>query len=212
MHVDHLIFAAGPEGLESTVERLGSQLGAKFINGGFHPRFGTRNNLLPLTDGRYLEVVEVLDHPAADKAVFGQAVRARMEMGGGWLGWVVSVPDLAPFEQRLERQAVPGSRHFPDGRLLEWEQIGIKGLMADPQLPYFLKWKSEEDVLPAALEGSITAKTIQIAGSKPRVEEWLGVELDEQFDGVALEFLSPNGTPGLDAVVFDVPGKGEVRI
>lgn len=212
MHVDHLIFAAGPEGLESTVERLGSQLGAKFINGGFHPRFGTRNNLLPLTGGRYLEVVEVLDHPAADKAVFGQAVRARSELGGGWLGWVLSVDDLSPYEQRLERQAVPGSRHFPDGRLLEWEQIGMKGLMADPQLPYFLKWKSEADLLPAALHGEITLKKLQIAGSRPRIEEWLGIEIGDTLDGVEIDFTSPNGTPSMDAAVFDVPGLGEIRI
>ena len=159
MHVDHLVFAAGPDGLEAEVQRLGERFGAKFKDGGFHPRFGTRNNILPLTDGRYLEVVEVLDHPAADKAVYGQAVRARSELGGGWLGWVVRVDDLAPIEERLGRSAVDGARHFPDGRLLEWKQIGIKGLMADPQLPYFLKWESPADVLPSALHGETRDRT-----------------------------------------------------
>ncbi|MET1007327.1 MAG: VOC family protein, partial [Propionibacteriaceae bacterium] len=94
MHLDHLSFAAGHEGLRGTAERLGELLGAEFTDGGFHPRFGTRNQILPLSNGHYLEVVEVLDHPAADKAPFGQAVRSRTEAGGGWLGWVVSVDDL----------------------------------------------------------------------------------------------------------------------
>ena len=83
MRLDHLSFAAGPEGLAETIRRLGAHLGATFLDGGFHPRFGTRNSILPLTDGHYLEVVEVLDHPAADKAPFGQAVRARSR--GRWL-------------------------------------------------------------------------------------------------------------------------------
>ena len=61
--------------------------------------------ILPLEEGRYLEVVEVLDHPASDKAPFGQAVRARSADGGGWLGWVVAVEDLAPAEERLGREA-----------------------------------------------------------------------------------------------------------
>src|SRR6188768_977648 len=135
MHLDHLSSAAGPEGLDATAQRLGKQLRAAFSDGGFHPRFGTRNRILPLTDGHYLEVVAVLDHPAADKAPFGQAVRARSQAGGGWLGWVIAVDDLAPLEQRMGRLAIEGNRHRPDGVELRWRQLGVKGLQADPQLP-----------------------------------------------------------------------------
>ncbi|WP_203568969.1 VOC family protein [Aestuariimicrobium ganziense] len=212
MHVDHLIFAARPEGLKATVDALSEQLGQRFRDGGFHPRFGTRNHILPLADARYLEVVEVLDHPAAEKAVFGQAVRARQNAGGGWLGWVISVDDLTPYESRLERKAVPGSRHFPDGRLLEWEQIGIRGTMADPQLPYFMRWTSPAELLPSALGGDIKVSQIDISGSRPRIEEWLGAEVGDDVDGVTVHFSAPNGQPGLDAVTFEVPGRGAVRI
>ena len=212
MHVDHLTFVASPQGLQATVAELSEVLRRKFKDGGFHPRFGTRNNILPLSEGRYIEVVEVLDHPAAEKAVYGQAVRARQEMGGGWLGWVISVEDLSGYEQRLERKAVPGSRQFPDGRRLEWEQIGIKGLMTDPQLPYFLKWKSPADVLPSALAGDVRLDTIEIAGSRERVEDWVGCPIGEIFDGIRFDFFNPNGQPGVSAVVFDVPGTGKVRV
>lgn len=213
MHVDHLVFAAGPDGLSKEVERLSALLGgAHFKDGGFHPRFGTRNNILPLAGGRYLEVVEVLDHPAAEKAVYGQAVRARSELGGGWMGWAVDVDDLAPIEQRLGREAVDGSRHFPDGRLLEWKQIGVKGLMADPQLPYFITWKSAPDVLPSALHGEIAVTRIEISGSRPRVEEWLGQPVGEQFDGIDFVFTAPHGMPGVDAVTFALPGGRQARV
>ncbi|MGC3995713.1 MAG: VOC family protein [Propionicimonas sp.] len=211
MHVDHLTFAVGSAGLKSESDRLGTLLGERFRDGGFHPRFGTRNHILPLADERYLEVVEVLEHPAAEKAPFGQAVRARSEMGGGWLGWVVSVDDLAPYETRLEREAVRGSRHFPDGRLLEWEQIGVKGLISDPQLPYFIKWESDPTVLPSALHGDIHLDRIEIAGTRSRVEDWLGVDLGEVFDGVKLKFSSEYGQPGLLSATFSTP-RGKVKI
>lgn len=211
MHVDHLVFAAGPSGLRAEAQRLSDLLGVPFRDGGFHPRFGTRNHIIALADARYLEVVEVLEHPAAEKAPFGQAVRARSELGGGWLGWVISVDDLSPFEQRLNRRAVPGSRHFPDGRLLEWEQIGVRGLMADPQLPYFLTWKSTEDVRPSALASDVQLTAIEIAGTRERVEEWLGVAVGDTFDGVALDFVALNGHPGLNAAMFQT-AQGVVRI
>ena len=76
MRLDHIVFAAGPDGLAGTTRRLADLLGEDFRDGGVHPRFGTRNAIMPLRDGMYLEAVEVLDHPASDKAPFGQAVRA----------------------------------------------------------------------------------------------------------------------------------------
>lgn len=213
MHVDHLTYAVGEEGLAATVERLEGLLGGHFRDGGVHPRFGTRNNILPLADDRYLEVVEVLDHPAADKAVYGQAVRARSQMGGGWLGWVISVADLGPLEQRLDRQAQQGSRVFPDGRRLEWEQIGLKGLMADPQLPYFVKWESEPDVLPRALPGAIKLQSLDISGNRKRVEDWLGKPIDnDAIDDVAIHFTAESGQPGLNAVTFVLEDGSTVRI
>ncbi|MDR1237735.1 MAG: VOC family protein [Propionibacteriaceae bacterium] len=211
MHVDHLTFAVGASGLKAEADRLGKLLGAKFRDGGFHPRFGTRNRILELADDRYVEVVEVLEHPVADKAPYGQAVRARSELGGGWMGWAISVPDLSPFESRLKREAVLGSRKFPDGRLLEWHQIGIKGLLSDPQLPFFLKWDSDQEVLPSALNGTIELAGIEIGGERKRVEEWLGEKLGDVFDGVNLNFTSENGQPGIQAVIFRTK-KGLVRV
>ena len=86
MHVDHVVYAVGPAGLAAEAKRFEEALGVKSRDGGIHPRFGTIMRLIPLAEDRYLEIVEVLDHPAADKAPYGQAVRARSELGGGWLG------------------------------------------------------------------------------------------------------------------------------
>ena len=58
MRVDHIIFASGPQGIKADVACLAEQLGADFKEGGFHPRFGTRNCIIPLANSRYLEVVE----------------------------------------------------------------------------------------------------------------------------------------------------------
>lgn len=212
MHVDHLIFAAGADGLTAEAERLATALGIEYKNGGFHPRFGTRNHIIPLAGARYIEVVEVLDHPAAEKAPFGQAVRARSELGGGWLGWVVSVEDISPVEERLQRPSVKGSRQFPDGRRLEWRQIGIKGLINDPQLPYFLKWDSDASLLPSALASDVELKEMEIAGSADRLSEWLGTTVENELDGVRLNLIAEHGTPGISRVMFTSPSLGTITI
>lgn len=212
MHVDHIVFAAGPEGLRGTADRLSEALGEESRDGGFHPRFGTRNRLIPLADDRYIEIVEVLEHPVAEKAPFGQVVRARSEAGGGWLGWAISVDDLSEVERRLGRKAVDGSRHFPDGRLLEWKQIGIRGTQADPQLPFFIKWTSDESVLPKALHGSVELTRLEIAGDRTRLEEWLGCRTGVRGDlNFEIEWIAPNGQPGIIAAHFRT-ANGEVRI
>ena len=212
MRLDHVSYAAGPDGLAGTAVRLGALLGEQFRDGGIHPRFGTRNMVLPLQGGTYVEVVEVLDHPASDKAPFGQAVRARSALGGGWLGWVVSVHDIAVVEERLGRQSVQGNRHRPDGVELRWRQIGVRGLQADPQLPFFVQWQSPVEQHPSAgSTGAVSLGTLEIAGDPRRVGDWLGNSVDGPLEDVEVDWVAPNGAPGLVAAQFDTR-RGRVRI
>ncbi len=212
MRLDHLSYAAGPDGLASTARRLGDLLGEPFVDGGIHPRFGTRNMVLPLCHGTYLEVVGVLDHPASDKAPFGQAVRARSELGGGWLGWVIAVDDITAVESRLGRESVDGNRWRPDGHELRWKQIGVKGLQSDPQLPFFVQWSGDPVDHPSrGASCNITLDCLEIAGDPHRVSEWLGRPVEGPLEDVKVDWVGVNGVPGLVAAKFGTPG-GTVRI
>jgi hypothetical protein len=212
MRLDHISYAAGPDGLQSTAHRIGELLGEEFRDGGLHPRFGTRNVVLPLSAGTYLEVVAVLDHPASDKAPFGQAVRARSELGGGWMGWVVAVDDIEPVEQQLGRASVQGNRHRPDGYELRWRQIGVKGLQSDPQLPFFVQWESPAAEHPSAgSTGNLRLSCLEIAGDPDRVRDWLGNSANDPLEDVEVQWVAPHGTPGIVAAQFETKN-GLVRI
>ncbi len=211
MRVDHVSYAAEVDGLKATAKRLAKSLGVTAVDGGIHPRFGTRNMILPLAQQRYVEVVAVLDHPASDKAPFGQAVRARSEAGGGWLGWVVRVDDMSEAEKRLGREAADGCRRGPDGVELKWRQLGVKGLMADPQLPFYIKWDEQSRHPSVGATTNVAISGLQIAGDPDRVSEWLGRPAHQTSSVIDFTFVAPHGTPGLLSVTFATP-KGPVTI
>ena len=213
MRLDHVSYAAPVEHLADTVQRIGSAVGASFTDGGLHPRFGTRNFILPLAGGTYIEVVSALDHPAAYSAPFGRAVRARAEEGGGWMSWVVSVSDMPTVEARLGRQAVEGHRVRPDGYDLRWQQIGVLDTMTDAQLPFFVHWEADDDHHPAAHGSDLRIAQLEIAGSPARVSAWLGEPSHHPLEDVDVAWLDeedPAG-PGLVAVTLLTP-RGVVRI
>jgi hypothetical protein len=162
--------------LVDTFQHLGSRFTSTFVDGGIHPRFGTRNFTLPLQNGHYLEVVCPLDHPSSDSTPFGKAVSQRAAEGGGWLTWVVAVDDVSKIEKRLGRAAVDGHRTKPDGKDLAWKQIGVLGTLEDKQLPFFIEWLSLDH---PSTDGKAIAKIVkvEIAGDESRIEEWLGSEL-----------------------------------
>jgi len=205
MRVDHVSYAAEHDGVQATAARIGKLIGVTPVKGGIHPRFGTRNVILPLAHDRYVEVVECLDHPSSDKALFGQAVKARSSMGGGWLGWVVQVDDISVVEKRLGRSAADGNRHRPDGVELRWRQVGIKGLMSDPQLPYFIQWADLGLHPSTGTQTEVNIDSLQIAGDPRRVAEWLGLPADRTSSVIDFDFVAPRGTPGLLSVTFSTP-------
>lgn len=205
MRLDHVSYACAPGELAEVVQRIGADLGAPFVDGGIHPSFGTRNFILPLANDVYVEVVAALDHPAADKAPFGRAVRHRAEEGGGWLGWVVAVDDIAPIESRLGRDSVSGHRIRPDGAELRWRQIGVLDLIDDPQLPYFIEWQTQE-CHPACDGGPVELTSIEMSGDAEKLASWLGqASAPTQITWVA------DDEPGIVACGFQTP-RGFVRI
>lgn len=213
MRLDHISYAASHNHLVDVVQRLGSRIGSAFIDGGIHPRFGTRNFTLPLMNGHYLEVVCPLDHPAADASPFGQVVSQRAKDGGGWLTWVLSTDDISPLEKRLGREAVEGHRMRPDGTDLRWKQLGVLNTLEDSQLPFFIQWQTENH--PSA-DGNSAARIskIEISGSKETLKEWIGNDLEITLNGIEIEWINPaenEGITGITSITLETTN-GTIRL
>ena len=202
MRLDHVSYAARPDGLDATARALAGELGVDHLDGGTHPRFGTRNRILPLAGGHYVEVVAALDHPSTDEIPFGQAVKARSEQGGGWVNWVVAVDDIGPVEQRLNRPSIPANRKRPDGFELEWRQVGVSGLVVDPQLPFVVHWRSDPADHPSKGGDGVDLVSVEIAGDPHRVTEWLGRAQNFPLDDVHVSWVNSDGSPGVRSVMF----------
>lgn len=213
MRLDHISYVTSHDQLADTVQRLGSRLGTAFVDGGVHPRSGTRNFTLPLINGHYLEVVCPLNHPATDASPFGKAVAKRADEGGGWLTWVLSVEDLTEIEARLGRAAVDGHRRKPDGTDLRWKQIGVLDTLEDSQLPFFIHWLSAEH--PSA-DGKALAKIIkiEIAGDEKTITNYIGTDLNQAIGEIEVEWSEPSdvdGNNGIFAVHLETPN-GVIRL
>jgi hypothetical protein len=140
MRLDHVSYVASHDQISDVVNRIGSQIGTAFVDGGIHPKFGTRNFTAPLLNGQYIEVVCPLDHPATETTPFGIAVRKKATEGGGWLTWVMSTEKIIEIENQLGRKAITGLRIKPNGSELEWKQIGVIESIDDREKPFFIEW------------------------------------------------------------------------
>ena len=206
MRLDHVSYVASHDQISDVVNRIGSQIGTAFVDGGIHPKFGTRNFTAPLLNGQYIEVVCPLDHPATDANPFGQAVKKKAEAGGGWLTWVFSSNDLGKVEEKFGRKAADGSRTRPDGSELKWKQIGVKDIMGSGELPFFIQWLTE---MHPSKDGNSVAKIakIIIADDEQLADSWFQDEIKSGLNGVEIEWVKPelnDGDKGIVAVELQV--------
>jgi len=210
MRLDHLSYACTTAEVADVIQRIGGDLGATIVDGGRHPSFGTRNFILALAGGCYVEIVSALDHPAAEKAPFGRAVAQAAADGGGWFSWVVAVDDISTVEARLGRDARDGHRIRPDGVELCWKQLGVLNVMEDPQLPFFVEWCCPGTEHPSAGGSAVSIARIEMCGDATVIGNWLGTGMENPLDGIAVDWVESED-PGLVAVWFDTP-HGSVRI
>jgi hypothetical protein len=195
MRLDHVSYVTSHEQLADTVQRLGSRLGSTFVDGGIHPRFGTRNFTCALRNGQYIEVVCPLDHPATEQTPWGKAVSKKANEGGGWFTWVFSTEDISPIEKKFGRKAVEGHRTRPNGTDLKWKQIGVKEIVDTPEFPFFIEWLTEDhpsqDGLPQA-----EIKKIVIADKEQLADSWFKEDIMGSLNGIQIEWVDVSSHEG----------------
>lgn len=205
MRLDHVSYVTSHDQLADTVQRLGSRLGTTFVDGGIHPRFGTRNFTAPLLDGQYIEVVCPLDHPATEQTPWGKAVSQKAAEGGGWLTWVFSVDDISPIEEKFGRKAAEGHRTRPDGSDLKWKQIGVNEIADARELPFFIEWLTADHPSKDGIANSRITKVV-IADSKELNDSWFKNEILDSLEGIEIEWVSndeQNDSTGIVNLVLD---------
>jgi len=140
--VDHLVYAT-PD-LQAGVERIEKLLGVRAAPGGQHPGRGTRNALLSLGPGIYLEIIGPdPEQPAPAQArPFGIDDLKEPRL----VTWVAKGRDLERVAAEARRhgmklgEVIPGSRRRADGVLLSWRYTDPRTVVADGIVPFFIDW------------------------------------------------------------------------
>jgi hypothetical protein len=200
MRLDHVSYVTSHEQLADTVQRLGSRIGSTFVDGGIHPRFGTRNFTAPLVNNNYIEIVCPLDHPATEQTPWGKAVSKKANEGGGWLTWVFSTEDIKPIEIKFGRDAIEAHRTRPDGSDLKWKQIGVKEISVAREFPFFIQWlttdhPSQQGESHSKIESIVIADDDQLKGS------WFKKEILAALGEISIEWVDPSINDGESGIV-----------
>ena len=207
MRLDHVSYVASHDQISDVVNRIGSQIGTAFIDGGMHPKFGTRNFTAPLLNRQYIEVVCPMDHPATDATPFGRAVKKKAEEGGGWMTWVLATDDISEIEEEIGRKAVEGQRKKPNGSILQWKQLGVLNILEDSQQPFYIQWISNEH---PSNDGVAHAKLSEliIVGEEVLSLKSLKKFKNEVLHDTNFKFIKPeNESMGIKKICFEFNGQ-----
>ncbi len=183
--VDHLIWAT-PD-LHAGIAAIEAQLGVRATPGGRHPDRGTRNALLGLGKGVYLEILAPdPEEPAPAKP--------------RWLGvdasgpprlssWAVKSDDVAGAVARAAASgvglgaAIAGGRETPDGTKLAWTVSDPDVVLEDGLVPFLIDWGTTPHPAAAAPPG---ARLVALRAEHPSPDgvhaalAALAIELDVQ--------------------------------
>lgn len=140
IRIDHVILGAAD--LDAAMAEMERLTGVRSVIGGVHPGRGTRNALMSLGDGTYLEILA----PDPAQAIDNDEIRGLRTLTRATpIGWAVSADEELALRSALAEanisasESVPGSRAKPDGTVLRWITFGhaeLDNLLA----PFFIIW------------------------------------------------------------------------
>jgi hypothetical protein len=140
VQVDHLVYAA--QDLDTAVHHLEANLGILAAPGGSHPGIGTRNALLGLGPGTYLEVIA--PDPGQPAPAMPRPFGIDDHRPDRLVGWAISCEDIdAAIAASRAHGYDPGEpvdmeRSDPSFGLLRW-RLTLNALAGGP-VPFLIAW------------------------------------------------------------------------
>jgi hypothetical protein len=204
--VDHLVYAT-PD-LQTGVERVERLLGVLASPGGQHPGRGTRNALLSLGPGAYLEIIgpDPDQPPPAQPRPFGIDALKEPRL----VTWAAKGTDLEQLSSNAQSRGVrlgdvtSGSRRRGDGVMLSWRYTDPRTVVADGVVPFFIDWGKTPHPAATATEG---AALVTLRAEHPDAER-----VQRMLTGLGLDLQVQSGSrPALIATISSPRGRVELR-
>lgn len=204
--VDHLVYAT-PD-LQAGIDRIEKLLGVRASPGGQHPGRGTRNALISLGAGAYLEIIGPdPDQPApAQPRPFGIDDLEEPRL----VAWAAKGTGLEQLARDAARGGVTlgamisGSRRRTDGVLLTWRYTDPRTVVADGIVPFFIDWGSTPHPAASAARG---ASLVALRAEHPDPQRVQNVLRHVRIDLT----VEAGPRPALIAVVSGPRGRVELR-
>jgi hypothetical protein len=206
--LDHLVYAT-PD-IDGTVDELAERLGVRATAGGRHPGIGTRNALLGLDGGAYLEIIGV-DREAGARPD-GPRPFGLDRIGEPRLAaWAASATGIDDVVARARKAGYdpgpvqPMSRRRPDGVELQW-RLTFPSAEPVELVPFLIEWG--DGVAHPSTTSESGCRLVGFSGEHPEPD---GVVAALQALGVDLVVRTALAGPALLAVIEGPAGAVELR-
>lgn len=194
--------------LDRAVAAVEDLLGVPAVPGGRHPGKGTRNALVGLGPGTYLEIVGAdPEQPEPEGGRWFQVDRLDTPR---LVTWCATGGSLADTHAAAARAGIPlgdisaGGRRRPDGRQLRWEVTDPGADREGGIIPFFIDWL---DSPHPSLELQGGCRLLQLRGGHPRA-----ADLRPGIRALGLHLLLETAeTPFLAARIATPQGEVELR-
>lgn len=172
--------------LDKSMDDFETRLGVRPIFGGYHQTFGTKNALINLNNGMYLELL------TADNT--NKVVKKPRWMGVDVLikeqltRWAIKSTDLERDSRVLKKhhpdmgQLMEGSRHTANGSLLKWKLTSPLPLPEVEPVPFCIDWSTSEPHPHQALP-DMGCELMELSGMHPNPELY-----EKVFDRLDIDF------------------------
>jgi glyoxalase-like protein len=204
--VDHLVYAT-PE-LRIGIDKIERVLGVRATPGGQHPGRGTRNALLSLGPGTYLEIIgpDPEQPTPAQPRPFGIDDLNEPRL----VTWAAKETNLERRAGDAERggvklgEVISGSRRRSDGVVLSWRYTDPRTVVAGGIVPFLIDWGRTPHPASTAVLG---ASLIGLRAEYPEPEQ-----LRKALSRLGLDLpVQPGPRATLIATVSSPRGRVELR-